>query len=442
MRRSFLAVLLITSLGVIATPAQSEVVSADTKMTLVKTITGDISPKSVRSSGSGLVSAHNMMYRHSVTIYDANTFELVSTVPDSVQLSKYGYSKYSSIYKGSPVEGAYSPDGKYLYVTNYAMYGKGFNREGHDICSPASGYDTSFLYRVNLAKYEIDNVYPVGSVPKVVEVTPDNKFVLVSNWCSYDLTVISIASQKVVKTIKIGRYPRGIAVSNDSKFAYVAEMGGNQIHVIDLEDFSKTYIPIGSNPRAIVLSPDNKFVLVSNWCSYDLKVISVDSQKVVKTVKIGRYPRGIAVSNDSKFAYVAEMGGNQIHVINLEDFSKTYIPIGSNPRAIVLSPDNSMMYVTMNLSGKVASWDLINNKAGKSVKTGKAARSLAISSDGTALFVVNFVSDTISKVRTSDMKVFQSIKACNEPIGITYDSPTSRTWVACYGGAIKIFDNK
>ena len=359
MRRSFLAVLLITSLGAIATPAQSEVVSADTKMSLVKTITGNISPKSVRSSGSGLVSAHNMMYRHSVTIYDANTFELVSTVPDSVQLSKYGYSKYSSIYKGSPVEGAYSPDGKYLYVTNYAMYGKGFNREGHDICSPASGYDTSFLYRVNLAKYEIDNVYPVGSVPKVVEVTPDNKFVLVSNWCSYDLTVISIASQKVVKTIKIGRYPRGIAVSNDSKFAYVAEMGGNQIHVI-----------------------------------------------------------------------------------NLEDFSKTYIPIGSNPRAIVLSPDNSMMYVTMNLSGKVASWDLINNKAGKSVKTGKAARSLAISSDGTALFVVNFVSNTISKVRTSDMKVFQSIKACNEPIGITYDSPTSRTWVACYGGAIKIYDNK
>ena len=359
MRRSFLAVLLITSLGVIATPAQSEVVSADTKMSLVKTITGNISPKSVRSSGSGLVSAHNMMYRHSVTIYDANTFELVSTVPDSVQLSKYGYSKYSSIYKGSPVEGAYSPDGKYLYVTNYAMYGKGFNREGHDICSPASGYDTSFLYRVNLAKYEIDNVYPVGSVPKVVEVTPDNKFVLVSNWCSYDLTVISIASQKVVKTIKIGRYPRGIAVSNDSKFAYVAEMGGNQIHAI-----------------------------------------------------------------------------------NLEDFSKTYIPIGSNPRAIVLSPDNSMMYVTMNLSGKVASWDLINNKAGKSVKTGKAARSLAISSDGTALFVVNFVSNTISKVRTSDMKVFQSIKACNEPIGITYDSPTSRTWVACYGGAIKIYDNR
>ena len=359
MRRNFLAVLLITSLCVIATPAQSDVISADAKMSLVKTITGAISPKSVRSSGNGLVSAHNMMYNHSVTIYDANTFELIKTVPDSVQLSKFGYSKYTSTYKGAPVEGTFSPDGKYLYVTNYAMYGKGYNHEGHDTCSPASGYDSSFLYRINLANYEIDNVYPVGSVPKVVEVTPDNKY-----------------------------------------------------------------------------------VLVSNWCSYDLKVISVAAQKVVKTIKIGRYPRGIAVSNDSKFAYVAEMGGDRIHVINLDDFSVSYIPIGSNPRAIVLSPDNSMMYVTMNLSGKVSSWDLLSNKAGKSVKTGNAARSLAISGDGSALFVVNFVSDTISKVRTSDMKVIQNIKVCNEPIGITYDSPTARTWVACYGGAIKVFDNK
>ena len=359
MRRNYIFLAVVISLCATSTPAQSEVLSSETKMTLIKTITGAISPKSVRSSGNGLVSAHNMMYNHSITIYDANTFELLKTVPDSVQLSKFGYSKYTSIYKGAPVEGSYSPDGKYLYVTNYAMYGKGYNREGHDTCSPASKFDSSFLYRINLSSYEIDAVYPVGSVPKVVEVTPDNKY-----------------------------------------------------------------------------------VLVSNWCSYDLKVISVESQKTVKSIKIGRYPRGIAVSSDSKTAYVAEMGGNQIHVINLDDFSVSYIPIGSNPRAIVLSPDNSMMYVTMNLSGKVASWNLSTNKVGKTVKTGKAARSLTISDDGSALFVVNFESDTVSKVRTSDMKILQTLKVCNKPIGITFDAPTQRTWVACYGGSIKIFDNK
>ncbi len=340
-------------------PAQADPLNSDQKMVLIKTIGGTISPKSVLASDTGLISAHNMMYNHSVTIYDANKAELIATVPDSVVLSDYGFTQYSGNYKGAPVEGAFSPDGKYLYFTNYAMYGKGFKKEGHDTCSPASGYDTSFLSRINLESKKIDAVFSVGSVPKVVKVTPNNKYILVSNWCSYTVTIISVESGKTVKSIKIGRYPRGIAITDDSQFAYIAEMGGSNVHRIDLSNFSKTLVPVGSNPRAVVLSPDG-----------------------------------------------------------------------------------ARMYITMNLSGKVQAWDLINNKSIKSVKTGEAARSLDISTDGSALFVVNFNSDTVSKVRTSDMKVLQTIKVCNEPIGVTYDSSTNRTWVACYGGALKVFENK
>ena len=356
MRSKLIILASILSLCTIAQPVHAEV--STPSMKLIHTINGSIAPKSVRSSADGVVSAHNMMYRHSVTVYDAKTFELMHTISDSVSLKDFGYSKNSGTYKGAPVEGTFSPDGKYLYVSNYAMYGKGYNKEGTDTCSPSDGYDKSFVYRINRSNYKIDAVYPVGSVPKVVEVTPDNKY-----------------------------------------------------------------------------------VLVANWCSYTVSVISVEKNKVVKTVKIGRYPRGIAISNDSTKAYVAEMGGSRVHVIDLQDFTTTFIPIGSNPRAIVLSPDNSTMYVTMNLSGKVASWNLISNKAGKSVKTGNAARSLAINTDGSQLYVVNYKSDTMSRVRTSDMKVTQNIKVCNEPIGITYDRPTGNTWIACYGGQIKIYSN-
>ena len=356
MRSKFFIFITLLSLSVVGAPAQAEVVTPSMK--LIHTINGSIAPKSVRSSGDGVVSAHNMMYRHSVTVYDAKSFELLQTIPDSVSLKDFGFSKNSGKYKGAPVEGTFSPDGKYLYVSNYAMYGKGFNKEGTDTCSPADGYDKSFVYRINRSNYQIDSIYSVGSVPKVVEITPDNKY-----------------------------------------------------------------------------------VLVANWCSYTVSVISIEQNKVVKTVKIGRYPRGIAINNDSSKAYVAEMGGNRIHVINLQDFSTTFIPIGSNPRAIVLSPDNSTMYVTMNLSGRVASWDLVSNKPGKSVRTGEAARSLAISADGSALYVVNYKSDTMSRVRTSDMTVTQNIKVCDEPIGITYDVPTGNTWVACYKGQVKIFSN-
>ena len=77
MRSRLLTLVLITSLCAISIPAQGDVVAPNSKMKLIKTINGSISPKSVRSSGDGVVSAHNMMYRHSITVYDAKTFELL-----------------------------------------------------------------------------------------------------------------------------------------------------------------------------------------------------------------------------------------------------------------------------------------------------------------------------------------------------------------------------
>jgi YVTN family beta-propeller protein len=284
--------------------------------------------------------------------------KLVTTISDRVDLSQLGFNGYSGTHRGAPVEGAFSPDGKYLYVTNYAMYGKGFNREGTDICRPSNNYDRSFLYRIDTTTWRIDGAYKVGVVPKVVQVTPDNKYLLVTNWCSYDLSVISLADQRLIKTIPIGAYPRGIAVTNDSKVAYVAQMGGSVVHKIEL----------------------------GTW-------------------------------------------------------NRSQLNVGSNPRALVLSPDNSRLYLTLNKSGRVAAFDLIENKLIKTVKTGSAARSLDISSDGSALYVVNYTSDTISKVRSSDLKVLETKRVCDEPIGVTYENVNKRVWVACYGGAIKVFDD-
>ena len=45
----------------------------------------------------------------------------------------------------------------------------------------------------------ITGVAQVGMVPKYVAVTPDNKYVLVTNWCSFDLSVIDRATFKEVQ---------------------------------------------------------------------------------------------------------------------------------------------------------------------------------------------------------------------------------------------------
>lgn len=64
---------------------------------------------------------------------------------------------------------------------------------------------------------------------------------------------------------------------------------------------------------------------------------------------------------------------------------------------------------------------------------------MAISDDGTALYVVNYNSNSLSKVRTSDMTELAELDTKKNPIGVTYDIDSREVWVANYSGTIEVF---
>ena len=66
-------------------------------------------------------------------------------------------------------------------------------------------------------------------------VTPDDRYVLVANWCSCNLSVIERRPQaEWWPRLPMGAYPRGIAVSPDASSAYVAIMGGDTVVKVNL----------------------------------------------------------------------------------------------------------------------------------------------------------------------------------------------------------------
>ena len=75
------------------------------------------------------------------------------------------------------------------------------------------------------------------------------------------------------------------------------------------------------------------------------------------------------------------------------------------------------------------------------VATGREPRTMVMSPDGTALYVVNYLDDTLSKVRTSDMSVIQTVPTGDRPIGVTFDARTNRVWVANYSGSLLVFED-
>jgi YVTN family beta-propeller protein len=183
-------------------------------------------------------------------------------------------------------------------------------------------------------------------------------------------------------------------------------------------------------------------VVTSNWCSWTVTITSASTHQLLATIPVGAYPRGIAISPDSKYAYVAIMGSDVIDVIDLTDFKVVRQFSGLyNVRHVVIDPQNSeFLYATLNQPGDVVKINRLTGKILAEVHTGNECRSLAISTDGTALYVVNYLSDTMTVLRASDLKILQVVPTGTNPVGVTYDGTTGRVWVAVYTGELLVYN--
>ncbi len=268
----------------------------------------DLQPKSIVASGDGLFFAQNMMYRHNVLVFD-RAGQLVAKIPDQVDLAAYGVTDGPTV-QGSPVEAAFMPDGNSVFVSNYKMYGPGYNPVADDNCDRGS-WDDSFVYRIDTRTFAITHVIATGAVPKFMRVTPDGSRLLVSNWCGFDVSIIDTATNTEITRIDVGRHPRGIAITEDSKRAYVTVMGESKIDVIDLNSNSVvgTVPEAGYTPRHLVLSPGGTYLYVSNNLANQIRKIDLRSGTVVGTAATGVEPRTMAISDD----------GESLYVVNYED---------------------------------------------------------------------------------------------------------------------------
>lgn len=281
-------------------------------LTLNQTVTGEIRPKSIAHSGTGRFFAQNMMYRHSITVYDRN-FELIKTISDQIDLAKYPVSSYSGKVEGSPVEIAFSSDGKTAWVSNFKMFGEEFRNPGQDNCVQSPNYDPSFLYQINTQSLEIEQIIQVGCVPKYLTVTPNDQYILVSNWCSGDISIIDIAQGKEIRRLPVGAFPRGIAVDSDSRTAYVALMGEGRLAMIDLREFTLDWIDnIGKTPRHLCIGPANRFLYISLARLGTVIKIDLVRKEMIRSQKIGTEVRSMTFSRDKKYLYVVDYDENKV----------------------------------------------------------------------------------------------------------------------------------
>ena len=141
--------------------------------------------------------------------------------------------------------------------------------------------------------------------------------------------------------IPVGRGPEGFDVSPDGKELWTAHMGDGRISVIDVAS-KKVVATIDAgakSPNRLKFTPDGKHALVSEIRGGGLVVLDTETRSVIKRVPLGRSASGILIPPDGAHAYVALTGDNAVAVIDLKTLSEvTRLKTGSGPDGMAWLP--------------------------------------------------------------------------------------------------------
>ena len=157
---------------------------------------------------------------------------------------------------------------------------------------------------INLETNLIEANVLVGARPRVAQFTPDGNQVWVSAEIGGTISVIDVASHRIVEEItfrlpgieRSAIQPVGLTITADGKRVFVALGPAARVAVVDVETYQvEKYLLVGQRVWNLDLTADERYLVSTNGVSNDVSIIDVNRLKVLKSIKVGRLPWGVVI---------------------------------------------------------------------------------------------------------------------------------------------------
>jgi DNA-binding beta-propeller fold protein YncE len=363
---------------------------------------------------------------------------------------------------GHPFSTIASPDGCWLFVSVTSS-------------NPKSANGVALLSRAN-GRITLKKVFPVEASPTGMVITHDGKLLIVADdeYVVF-MDVMRMTSGQgdpILGYISDGRFSGSVYanVTPDDKFLFVSDENTEKISVINLakaraEGFKETAtvgtIPVGMAPIALTFSPDGKWLYTTsqlapkslNWpiaCKPEGSdpatskeeyaqgaIIVVDvaraqtdpAKSIVANVPAGCSPVRLAISPSGDRVYVTARNSNSLLAFDtnamrgdVEHAQVGKVPVGSSPVGVAVVDDGKFVLVTNSnrfAKDQTARQTLTLIDASR-VSEGQAAilgnlaagifpREFGQSPDGRTLFVANYLSNELEVIDVNRIKAAMNV---------------------------------
>ena len=291
--------------------------------------------------GRYLIVTNNGWSRPTLTVFDTTNFYIKATIP--VDHAWLGL--------------AWHPDGKRLYssgaaqnvVKEFAWNGEtlkeGANvRLGEPVLRPT--FDT------------LENSGFIGGIA----VSRDGNRLFAVHVLGTALSMIDLATHQVMRTIKLEAEPYSALTSADGRLVFVSLWGGAKVLAFDATTLApRGEIPVGEHPNAMVQSRDGSRLFVACANTNAVWAIDLAAQRATEQIGVALYPKAppgttpnaLSLSPDGRTLLVANADNNTVAVVDISTAGSSrvrgFIPTGWYPTGVAFDREGKRIFV---LSGK------------------------------------------------------------------------------------------
>jgi len=214
----------------------------------------------------------------------------------------------------------------------------------------------------------------------------------------------------------MARASGSIAITTDGSRVFNVNPDSASVSVIDGRDEKLiAEIPVGKDPGSIALSPDDRFAFVTNRESSTLTVVDTQTLQVRSSAATDAEPYGVVVAPAGNVAYVASAAQYAIDIFRIADGQAAFtsrIAVGSRPKGLAISSDGSTLYVTHFLSGAVSVISTLSARVTQVIATGadsNMVQKIAISPGNHRAYLPHLRSNVTNPFLLFDTTVFPTL---------------------------------
>ncbi len=139
-------------------------------------------------------------------------------------------------------------------------------------------------------------VIPVGKGPEGIDVSPNGREVWSAHSRDGGISIIDVASKKVVHTIPLGtKRSNRVKLTTDGKFAVVSDLESGELVVVDAAARKEVKrLALGKMPEGILIAPNGSQIFVAVNGDSNVAVVDPKTWTVTKRITAGKGPDGLA----------------------------------------------------------------------------------------------------------------------------------------------------